>query len=108
MMSGSASVGSGWPKSLNHKKPSTPAVSDARRMAIFDAVMWSACPGNAKLVMKIDIVNPTPPCRPKVGAIDLDAAIAQCLSADGPFFLDVAVAQTANCFPMIPRRLRAP
>jgi acetolactate synthase I/II/III large subunit len=33
---------------------------------------------------------------------ELDAALAQCLAADGPFFLDVAVAQQANCFPMIP------
>jgi len=33
---------------------------------------------------------------------ELDAALAQCLAADGPFFLDVAVASQANCFPMIP------
>jgi len=32
---------------------------------------------------------------------ELDAAIAQCLASDGPFFLDVAVAPQANCFPMI-------
>jgi acetolactate synthase-1/2/3 large subunit len=32
----------------------------------------------------------------------LDQAIAQCLAYDGPFFLDVAVAAQANCFPMIP------
>ena len=32
---------------------------------------------------------------------ELDAAIAQCLAYDGPFFLDVAVAPQANCFPMI-------
>jgi acetolactate synthase I/II/III large subunit len=32
----------------------------------------------------------------------LDAAIARCLAHDGPFFLDVAVAPQANCFPMIP------
>jgi acetolactate synthase-1/2/3 large subunit len=33
---------------------------------------------------------------------ELDAALAQCLAADRPFFLDVAVAPQANCFPMIP------
>jgi acetolactate synthase-1/2/3 large subunit len=33
---------------------------------------------------------------------ELPAALARCLAAEGPFFLDVAVAQTANCFPMIP------
>ena len=32
----------------------------------------------------------------------LDAAIAECLAYDGPFFLDVAVASQENCFPMIP------
>lgn len=35
-------------------------------------------------------------------ARDLDAAIAECLSAPGPFLLDVGVEQTENCFPMIP------
>jgi acetolactate synthase-1/2/3 large subunit len=33
---------------------------------------------------------------------ELEAALARCLSADGPFFLDVAVAAVENCFPMIP------
>ena len=32
---------------------------------------------------------------------ELDAAIAECLACDGPFFLDVAVAPQENCFPMI-------
>ncbi len=32
----------------------------------------------------------------------LDAALAECLAYDGPFFLDVAVAAQENCFPMIP------
>ena len=32
---------------------------------------------------------------------ELDAAIAQCMACDGPFFLDVAVAPQENCFPMI-------
>ena len=32
----------------------------------------------------------------------LDAAIAECLAYDGPFFLDVAVESSENCFPMIP------
>ena len=32
---------------------------------------------------------------------ELDAAIAECMACDGPFFLDVAVAQQENCFPMI-------
>jgi acetolactate synthase-1/2/3 large subunit len=31
----------------------------------------------------------------------LDAAIAECFAYDGPFFLDVAVAEQENCFPMI-------
>ena len=33
---------------------------------------------------------------------ELDAALAECLASDGPFFLDVTVAPQANCFPMIP------
>ena len=32
----------------------------------------------------------------------LDAALADCLASDGPYFLDVAVAPVENCFPMIP------
>jgi acetolactate synthase-1/2/3 large subunit len=32
----------------------------------------------------------------------LDAALERCLAADGPYFLDVAVAPQENCFPMIP------
>ena len=35
-------------------------------------------------------------------ATKLDEALAQCLAYDGPFFLDVRVAQQENCFPMIP------
>ncbi|MEH6436878.1 biosynthetic-type acetolactate synthase large subunit [Massilia sp. DD77] len=35
-------------------------------------------------------------------AAELDAAIAECLDSAGPFFLDVAVEQAENCFPMIP------
>ena len=34
--------------------------------------------------------------------VELEAALAQCLAHDGPFFLDVAVAPLENCFPMIP------
>lgn len=33
---------------------------------------------------------------------ELDAALAECLASDGPYFLDVAVAPAENCFPMIP------
>ncbi len=33
---------------------------------------------------------------------DLDAALQRCLESEGPFFLDVRVAPTENCFPMIP------
>ena len=32
----------------------------------------------------------------------LDAALAECLAHDGPYFLDVAVAAQENCFPMMP------
>ncbi|WP_086076792.1 biosynthetic-type acetolactate synthase large subunit [Bordetella genomosp. 13] len=32
----------------------------------------------------------------------LDAALAQCLAYDGPFFLDVVVHGQENCFPMMP------
>lgn len=32
----------------------------------------------------------------------LDAALAECLASEGPFFLDVVVAPEANCWPMIP------
>ena len=32
----------------------------------------------------------------------LDAAIAECLNSEGPFFLDVHVTAEENCFPMIP------
>ena len=33
---------------------------------------------------------------------ELDAALRECLDADGPYFLDVRVAAEENCFPMIP------
>jgi acetolactate synthase-1/2/3 large subunit len=33
---------------------------------------------------------------------ELDAALAQCLSSNRPFLLDVVVAGAENCFPMIP------
>lgn len=33
---------------------------------------------------------------------DLDLALRACLRAEGPFFLDVRVSATENCFPMIP------
>lgn len=32
---------------------------------------------------------------------DLDAALAECLAYDGPYFLDVQVAAQENCFPMM-------
>lgn len=35
-------------------------------------------------------------------AAELPAALAECISYHGPFFLDVRVAQQENCFPMIP------
>jgi acetolactate synthase-1/2/3 large subunit len=35
-------------------------------------------------------------------ADQLDEALAECLTSDGPFLLDVVVQQTENCFPMIP------
>ena len=35
-------------------------------------------------------------------AADLQDALAECMAYDGPFFLDVRVAQQENCFPMIP------
>ena len=35
-------------------------------------------------------------------AAQLEGALAECLAYDGPFFLDVRVAQQENCFPMIP------
>ncbi len=39
----------------------------------------------------------------RVDAVDdLRAALDECLAFDGPFFLDVRVAQQENCFPMIP------
>ncbi|WP_457446077.1 biosynthetic-type acetolactate synthase large subunit [Roseateles sp. P5_E4] len=33
---------------------------------------------------------------------ELDAALAECLASDQPYFLDVAVVAQENCFPMIP------
>jgi acetolactate synthase-1/2/3 large subunit len=33
---------------------------------------------------------------------ELDAALAECLAHEGPFFLDVQVAAQENCFPMMP------
>ncbi|MEF9999598.1 biosynthetic-type acetolactate synthase large subunit [Comamonas sp.] len=33
---------------------------------------------------------------------ELDAALAECLAYDGPFFLDVQVAAQENCYPMMP------
>ena len=32
----------------------------------------------------------------------LPAALEECLASDGPFFLDVRVAEQQNCFPMMP------
>ncbi|HCW21357.1 MAG TPA: acetolactate synthase 3 large subunit, partial [Achromobacter sp.] len=32
----------------------------------------------------------------------LEAALAECLAHDGPYFLDVAVSAQENCFPMMP------
>ncbi|MDM0014983.1 biosynthetic-type acetolactate synthase large subunit [Variovorax sp. J22P168] len=33
---------------------------------------------------------------------ELEAALAECLACEGPFFLDVQVAAQENCFPMMP------
>ncbi|HEY9572872.1 MAG TPA: biosynthetic-type acetolactate synthase large subunit [Pusillimonas sp.] len=33
---------------------------------------------------------------------ELDAALAECMAYDGPFFLDVVVLSQENCFPMMP------
>jgi acetolactate synthase-1/2/3 large subunit len=33
---------------------------------------------------------------------ELDAALAECLASEGPFFLDVRVTGDENCWPMIP------
>ncbi|MDM0088080.1 MULTISPECIES: biosynthetic-type acetolactate synthase large subunit [unclassified Variovorax] len=33
---------------------------------------------------------------------ELEAALAECMAHDGPFFLDVQVAAQENCFPMMP------
>ncbi|WPH16253.1 biosynthetic-type acetolactate synthase large subunit [Variovorax paradoxus] len=33
---------------------------------------------------------------------ELEAALAECLASEGPFFLDVQVAAQENCFPMMP------
>lgn len=33
---------------------------------------------------------------------ELEAALAECIAYDGPFFLDVQVAAQGNCFPMMP------
>ena len=54
-------VASGLPKSLSHRKPIVPAVSEAKRIAIFEAFIVSVFPTKARLVMKNDIVNPIPP-----------------------------------------------
>ena len=54
-------VVSGLPKSLSHRKPVAPAIREAIRIAIFEAFVVSIFPINARLAMKIDIVNPTPP-----------------------------------------------
>jgi len=32
---------------------------------------------------------------------ELEAALAECLACEGPFFLDVQVAAQENCFPMM-------
>ena len=41
-----------------------PAVNEANRTAILDAVMASPLPTNARLVINIDIVKPMPPNKP--------------------------------------------
>ncbi len=40
--------------------------------------------------------------RSVVDPSELDAALAECIAYDGPFFLDVKVTATENCFPMMP------
>src|SRR5215831_4363788 len=55
------SVASDLLKNLSHRIPTAPAVNEARRMAIFEALMISVFPAKARLVMKIHMVNPIPP-----------------------------------------------
>jgi hypothetical protein len=64
MVSGSGSESSGAPMNLSQAKPARPAVIEASTIAIFEALMTPAWPAYARLVMKMDIVNPMPPSRP--------------------------------------------
>lgn len=50
----------GLPQLRSHRKPPAPAVSEAKRMAIWEALIVSGFPAKARLVMKIDIVKPIP------------------------------------------------
>ena len=52
------------PSNLSQTKPNVPASNNAKKTAILVALINSACPVNAKLVMKMDIVNPMPPSKP--------------------------------------------
>ena len=48
----------------NHNSPPNPAVRDAVKIAIFDALISSVSPAKARSVIKIDIVKSIPPSSP--------------------------------------------
>ena len=48
---------------LSHRKPIVPAISEERRIAIFELLTMSVL-SKASRVMKIDIVKPIPPKKP--------------------------------------------
>ena len=50
--------------SMSHRKPIVPAVAEAARMAIFEALMASGFPTKARLAMKMAMVKPMPPRMP--------------------------------------------
>ncbi len=60
----SASGSAALPNSLSHRKPIIPAVTEASKIAIFEAFIVSEFPTKARFVIKIDIVKPIPPNSP--------------------------------------------
>src|SRR5262252_5192862 len=54
----------GLPNNFPHRKPRMPAVNEASKIAIFEALIISKLPTNARFVIKIYIMKPMPPRSP--------------------------------------------
>ena len=62
-----------------------------------EAICFDGCLAENRLRL-----DPVPLDQGSRDPAELDAALAECLAHEGPFFLDVQVAAQENCFPMMP------